>query len=118
MKNRIFIAIGFVCVVLGAVGIFVPVLPTTPFLLLASWLFFKANSRWREWLLAHPRLGPYISNYIKYRAIPLRSKISTIALLWATILLSIALVDPLWLKILLLTIAIGVTIHIVTLKTL
>ena len=110
--------IAFTCVGLASLGMFLPVLPTTPFLLLASWLFLKANSGWRDWLLNHRTFGPYIQNYLIHKAIPLRAKIASITTLWATILLSAYIVNPIWLKILLIFIAICVTIHILLFKTL
>ena len=110
--------LAFTCVGLASLGMFLPVLPTTPFLLLASWLFLKANSGWRDWLLNHRTFGPYIQNYLIHKAIPLRAKIASISTLWATILLSAYIVDPIWLKILLIFIAICVTIHLLSFKTL
>ena len=110
--------IAFTCVGLASLGMFLPVLPTTPFLLLASWLFLKANSSWRDWLLNHKVFGPYIQNFLIHRAIPLRAKIASISTLWATILLSVYIVNPIWLKILLIFIAICVTIHLLSFKTL
>lgn len=110
--------LAFICVGLASLGMFLPVLPTTPFLLLASWLFLKANSGWRDWLLNHRTFGPYIQNYLIHKAIPLRAKIASITTLWATILLSVYIVNPIWLKILLIFIAICVTIHLLSFKTL
>ena len=110
--------IAFTCVGLASLGMFLPVLPTTPFLLLASWLFLKANSGWHNWLLNHKVFGPYIQNFLIHRAIPLRAKIVSITTLWATILLSAYIVNPIWLKILLIFIAICVTIHLLSFKTL
>ena len=110
--------IAFTCVGLATLGMFLPILPTTPFLLLASWLFLKANSGWRDWLLNHKVFGPYIENYLIHRAIPRRAKIVSITTLWATILLSVYIVNPIWLKILLIFIAICVTIHLLSFKTL
>ncbi len=110
--------IAFICVGLASLGMFLPVLPTTPFLLLAAWLFLKANSHRRQWLINHPTFGPYIQNFLIHRAIPLKGKIISISTLWATILLSVYIVNPNWLKILLIFIAICVTIHILSFKTL
>ena len=110
--------IAFICVGLATLGMFLPVLPTTPFLLLASWLFLKANSGWHNWLLNHKVFGPYIQNFLIHRAIPLRAKIVSITTLWATILLSAYIVNPIWLKILLIFIAICVTNHLLSFKTL
>jgi hypothetical protein len=60
MKRRLFTVFGCVNVVLGAAGIFLPLLPTTPFLLLAAYLFARSSERWHRWLLDHRQLGPYI----------------------------------------------------------
>ncbi|MGM9795496.1 MAG: YbaN family protein [Candidatus Aphodosoma sp.] len=118
MKNQILTVCGILCVVFAVIGIFLPVLPTTPWLLLATWLFYKANPKMREWLLNNKYLGLYIYNYVKYKAIPLRMKIISISLLWVTILISVFVVNILWLRILLLCIALAVTMHLLMIKTL
>jgi uncharacterized membrane protein YbaN (DUF454 family) len=59
-RQSIYFILGVVNVGLGTAGIFLPLLPTTPFLLLAAFLFARSNDRWHRWLLSHPRLGPYI----------------------------------------------------------
>ena len=118
LLNYLCTILGFLCVGFAVLGIFLPVLPTTPWLLLAAWLFYKGNPKMRIWLLNNKYLGPYIHNYIKYRAIPLKSKIISISMLWITILFSVYIVNPIWLKILLLCIAVGVTIHLLMIKTL
>ena len=78
--------LGSVALVLGVVGVFLPLLPTTPFLLLAAALYFRSSPRLYEWLLAHPHLGTYIRNFRENRAIPLRVKIVSVALVWVTLL--------------------------------
>ncbi len=105
---------------MGVVGIFVPMLPTTPFLLLAAALFARSSPRLYDWLLGHPRLGPYIRAFREERAIPLRVKVWSLVLLWVAILFSIFCVAAgrLWLQILLATIAVGVTVHILSFATL
>ena len=117
---RIFyIILGTVSLALGIIGIFVPLLPTTPFLLLTAALYFKASPRLYNWLLSHKYLGPYIRNYRENKAIPLRAKIISVTLLWGTILFCIFFVVPLWwVKLLLFCIAAGVTYHILSFKTL
>ena len=116
--NQILTVCGTLCVFFAVFGIFLPVLPTTPWLLLAAWLFYKGNPKMRVWLLNNKYLGPYINNYVRYKAIPLKSKIVSISLLWVTILISVFLVSMLWLRILLLCIALAVTIHLLMIKTL
>ena len=118
MMNQILTVCGILCVFFAVIGIFLPVLPTTPWLLLAAWLFYKGNPKMRVWLLNNKYLGPYINNYVRYKAIPLKSKIVSISLLWVTILISVFLVSMLWLRILLLCIALAVTIHLLMIKTL
>ncbi|MDR2085436.1 MAG: YbaN family protein [Bacteroidales bacterium] len=114
----LFIIIGCISLVLGILGIFLPILPTTPFLLLSSFLFLKSSDRLYNWLINHKYLGKYIKDFQIHRAIPLKVKITSISLLWITISISaIFFVTAIWLKILLIGIAIGVTIHILSFKT-
>lgn len=110
--------LGLVSLFLGILGIFIPLLPTTPFLLLSAALFMKSSTRLYNWLINHKYLGKYLQNYIQHRAISTKSKITTISLLWITITLSIFfIVDKLIFKILLLAIAIAVTVHILSFKS-
>jgi uncharacterized membrane protein YbaN (DUF454 family) len=110
---------GTVCVGLGIVGIFVPVLPTTPFLLLAAACYARSSQRFHNWLLNNKWFGSYIRNYLERKGITLRAKIITLSLLWITIGVSIAFtVETLALKLILVIIAIGVSIHILSLRTL
>lgn len=79
-------ALGCLSFVLGVVGIFVPLLPTTPFLLLSAALWVRSSPRLYDWLLAHPCLGGYVRNFRENRAIPLRAKIVSLTLMWGTML--------------------------------
>lgn len=113
------ITLGTLCVVLAGLGVFIPILPTTPFLLLAAYLYAKSSERFLNWLLTNRLFGRFISNYRSGLGIPLLHKILTIVALWVTIGASISLfVDAWWLRILLLVIAVGVTIHLIHVKTL
>jgi len=108
---------GFIAVGLGIVGIILPLLPTTPFLLLASFCFIRSSDRFYHWLLNNRLLGTYIRDYVEKKAIKRNVKWATLVILWGTILLSISMVGfTLWRTLLLLTIAIGVTVHIVLLR--
>lgn len=118
MKKIFYTAGGIVALILGLIGIPVPMLPTTPFLLLAAFLFAKSSDRLYNWLIYNRYLGKYIRNYREHHGIPLNVKLSSIALLWITILYSaFRIADQVWLKILLIVIAVGVSIHILSLKT-
>ncbi len=111
--------IGTVSLVLGVIGIFLPVLPTTPFLLLAAALYLRSSRRLYNWLLSHRHLGPYIKNFYEKRAIPLRVKIVSVSLLWITLLYcAFFVVSAWWMRILFIAIAAGVTVHILGYKTL
>jgi uncharacterized membrane protein YbaN (DUF454 family) len=112
------VAGGILSVALGIIGIALPIVPTTPFFLLAAYLFVRSSSKLYRWLLTHRLFGSYISNYIHNRSISKGVKIFTLLLLWTTILLSVYLTSHLhWLQILLIIIAIAVSVHILSLRT-
>jgi uncharacterized membrane protein YbaN (DUF454 family) len=110
---------GTVSLTLGVLGIFLPLLPTTPFLLLTAALYFRGSPKFYNWLMDHRILGPYIKNFREHRAIPVRVKRGSITLLWLTILTSAWFFSFfVWLKITLVVIAISVTVHILSFKNL
>lgn len=114
----LFAWLGLVSLFLGILGIIIPLLPTTPFLLLSATLFMKSSTRLYCWLMNNKYLGKYLKNYIEHRTISTNTKISTISFLWIVIATSIFfIVEKLILKILLLAIAFGVTIHILSFKS-
>lgn len=114
----IYLIIGSLSLVLGIAGIFLPVLPTTPFLLLAAALFFRSSPRAYAWLLNHRYLGPYIRNFREDKSIPLRVKVIAITLLWITAIHCIVFVFNHWLlKGIMLAVAVGVTLYILSFKT-
>lgn len=111
---------GCLALALGVVGIFVPLLPTTPFLLLAAALWVRSSPRLYAWLIACPRLGGYIRNFRENRALPLRAKVFSLVMMWGTMLYCVvALLEGyLWAQAALLTVAAGVTWHILSFATL
>ena len=118
---RIFlIIVGSVSLVLGIVGIFVPMLPTTPFLLLSAAAWVKASPGLYAWLINHRIFGEYIRNYREHRAIPLRAKIISVSLVWLTIGYCIfAVVDEWWwAQVLMALLATAISWHILSFKTL
>jgi len=118
IRRYLFVVLGTLCVVLAGVGIILPVLPTTPFLLLAAFFYARSSERFYNWLLTNRWFGEYIRNYREGRGIPLIHKIVTILLLWMTIVYAAwFVIGVLWLKLVLVGIAAGVTIHLVRVKT-
>lgn len=88
------IVAGSLCVVLGVLGAFLPVLPTTPFLLLAAACYARASSRFYHWLLGNPTFGPMIREWRRYRSIAYRTKLTAIALMLTTLSISIVFFVP------------------------
>ncbi len=109
---------GFLFVALGAIGIVLPLLPTTPFLLLAVFLFAKSSKKFHHWLIHHKVFGKYIYNYTVHKAITKRSKITSVLMLWITLTLSMFLVYQLLITVILTSIGIAVTWHLLSMKTL
>ncbi|MED9961536.1 MAG: YbaN family protein [Bacteroidales bacterium] len=117
MKKYILIISGLLSLFLGILGIFLPVLPTTPFLLLSAACFLKSSKSLYDWLLNHKQLGNYIKDFMIYKAISKKLKVVSITTLWLTIFLSVWVVKIIWLKFFLILIAIGVSVHILCFKT-
>ena len=112
------LAVGWLSVVLGVIGIFVPVLPTTPFLLLAAACFVRSSRRFYLWLVNHRHLGPWVRDYLEGNGIPLKGKVYALGLMWASIGLSCYLVPLPWARAFMLTSAVLVSIYILRQKTL
>lgn len=121
MKNltrTLLIVAGTFFVALGVAGIFLPLLPTTPFLLLAAVCYARSSPRFYHWLLTNRWFGEYLRNYREGRGIPFKQKVFTILLLWLSIGYTAGFVVSLWwVKLILLGIAVGVTYHLVKIKT-
>ena len=117
VKRRLLIGAGTLSTGLGIIGIFVPILPTTPFLLLAAACYMRSSERFYRWLTSNRIFGDYVKNYIEGRGMPAKIKIFTILLLWLTIGLSITFaVQSLVIRIVLLCVAAGVTTHIALIR--
>lgn len=109
---------GTLCVALAVLGMFLPILPTTPFLLLAAVCYARSSERFYNWLITNRWCGRYIRSYREGRGVPLRHKVVTILLLWLSIgYAAWFLVPQWWGKLILAGIAAGVTIHLVRIKT-
>lgn len=114
----VLLAVGWLSVVLGVIGIFIPVLPTTPFLLLAAACFVRSSRRFYQWLVGHRHLGPWIRDYLEGNGIPLKGKVYAIGLMWLSIGLSCYLVPLPWARAFMLTSAVLVSLYILKQKTL
>jgi len=113
------IILGSICLTLGVIGIFLPLLPTTPFLLLAASLYVRSSDRLYQWLIHQKHLGSYIRNFREHKAIPLRAKIISILMVWITLTYcAIAVSDNLWIRVIFFILAISITWHILSYKTL
>ncbi|MCL5072483.1 MAG: YbaN family protein [Actinobacteria bacterium] len=111
------ISAGTFFVGVGIAGIFIPILPTTPFLLISAALYARSSARFYNWLINNRIFGSYIKNYREGKGISLKLKIISIALLWITIGCSaIFAVDILWVRIILVIIAAGVTVHVIRIR--
>jgi len=81
MKRPLFMGLGISAVLMGLAGVVVPLLPTTPFLILAAFCFARSNPAWEAWMLAHPRVGPAIAAWRDHGAIPRKAKIAAAVVL-------------------------------------
>jgi len=118
ISQLLLIALGSLCVGLGVIGIFVPVMPSTVFFLLAAYFYARSSQRFYDGLLNNRWFGAYIRNYLAGRGIPLRQKVFTLVLLWLTLgYTGVFMVSSLWVRLILAAIGVGVTLHLVMIKT-
>lgn len=112
------VAVGLISAFLGFLGVFLPLLPTTPFLLLAAACFSRSSEKFNRWLLHNRLVGEYLRNYREGRGITLQAKVLAISLLWLAMGYSLLVVATAPLKVLLPVIGVCVTVHLLKLKTL
>jgi uncharacterized membrane protein YbaN (DUF454 family) len=101
MRRILLIMVGWLCVVLATLGVVLPLLPTTPFLLLAAWCFARSSPRFHHWLLHRSWFGSYLRHWQAHRALPKGAKPKAVALIVTTFAISIYFVPLLWVRILL-----------------
>lgn len=111
-RRTLWIAAGSLFLLLGLIGVFLPVLPTTPLLLLTAACYARGSQRFYHWLLYNRLCGAYIRDYLEGRGIPLRTKIWSLTLLWASIGYAVYRVDVLPMRLALPVIAIAVSVHV------
>ena len=118
IRKAFLIFAGTVCVGLGVLGMLLPLMPTTVFLLAAAYCYARSSERFHTWLLSNRLFGAYISNYKAGRGISLRQKAFTLTSLWLSIGFSIWTINArFWITLLLLATAVAITAHIVLIKT-
>ena len=117
MKRTIFISLGLLCVGLGFVGVFVPGIPTTIFLIIALWAFTKSSEKLRHWLLNHKRFGPILNNWQEHKVVPRRAKILMVVLMSLAVILFYYSLQSLILTIGLTTILVSVAIYVISLPS-
>jgi len=117
VKRLLINALGFLFLGIGAVGVIVPLLPTTPFVLLAAVLFSYSNRKFHDWLKHSPFFGAYITNFEEKQGVPMSLKIKSIIFVWVSLSISMVALRTLWAFILLSVIGAGVTVHLLMIRT-
>jgi uncharacterized membrane protein YbaN (DUF454 family) len=115
--RAVLLMLGSMFFLVGLVGVAVPVLPTTPFLILAAVCYARSSVRCYRWLVTNRVFGRYLDDYLQGRGVSWRVKAAALVFLWAVISVSaMVFVNMLWLRVLLLVIALGVTVHVLMLR--
>lgn len=116
-KKYLLIVLGTISVILGVIGILLPILPTTPFLLVAAACYVRSSERMYNWLLYNRVFGRYLRNYILKRGMPMHAKVFTIGALWLAIMTTVYFTPLVPVKLILIFVAAGVTWHLVCIRT-
>ncbi len=106
------IGLGWLSIVVGVLGIFLPLLPTTPFILLAAWCFARSSERFHQWLLNHPRLGPIVKAWQSGEGLPRKVRNRTLLVMWVSLLATALLMMNVWVLPYLLLVGIGTTVYL------
>ena len=117
MSKIVLLTLGWICVSLGFIGIFVPGLPTTIFLIIALWAFTKTSKKLRHWLLHHKRFGPILSNWQEHKVVPRRAKILMVTLMILSVILFHYSLQNLYLTAGLIIILVLVAIYVIALPS-
>ena len=117
MKKALLMTAGFTSLALGTIGVVMPLLPTTPFVLLAAICFSSVNQKMYERLRKNRIFGQYIENYRTKQGISKRHKYGSIAFMWAGMITSAVLIGKAHVCVVLFLVGTGVTIHLLMIKT-
>jgi hypothetical protein len=119
MMRGAYIIVGTIALVIGAIGLFLPVVPTTPLVLLAAACYYRGSDRLHNWILSSRWFGETIKNYQEGRGLTRDTKVRAISMMWVMILISAwSFVDSLFVRVAIICVAIGVTVYLVRLPTL
>lgn len=114
----VLICCGWCSIVAGVIGIFLPIVPTVPFLLLAVACFARSSVRFHSWLVDHKHLGPLVRNYLHSGRIPQRAKVVAICMVWISFPASAFLfVEIVWIRMVLMAAAIALTLYLISLPS-
>lgn len=117
IKRYLYIGLGLMCVVFGYIGIVIPGIPTTPFLLLSVWFFSRSSKKIEDWILNHKIFGKFISDWRNHRGISTKSKIYAVILIQITFLSSIYYAFPLSLDIIFFIFSVILCLYIISRPT-
>jgi len=119
MMRGVYIVVGTIALVIGAIGLFLPVIPTTPLLILAAACYYRGSDRLHNWILSSRWFGETIKNYQEGRGLTRDTKVRAISMMWAMILISAwFFVSNLFIRVAIICVAIGVTVYLARLPTL
>ncbi|HRP02174.1 MAG TPA: YbaN family protein [Candidatus Kapabacteria bacterium] len=118
LKRAIYLILGFVFVSLGIIGAFLPIMPTTIFLILATWFFMRSSEKYYIWLTSNKYFGKLIKNYYTFRGIEAKARTKSLIILWITLLVPMIFLKIWWATLISICVGIGVTWHLFALKTL
>jgi uncharacterized membrane protein YbaN (DUF454 family) len=112
LKQGLLLSLGWLSVVLGVVGIFLPIMPTTPFILLAAWCFAQSSPRFHQWLRSHKHLGLIVRSWEDGNGIPRKVRNRVIFLLWFSLCFSTLILRIWWVGLIFFAVGVGVTIYL------
>jgi hypothetical protein len=117
-KRGVYILLGSLCLILGAIGIIIPLLPTTPFWLLACWFYVRSSPFLYNQVIQNQYVGRYLKDYLEDHSISITTKATALAVMWSSFLYTAFILEAdWWIDLLLLLISIGVSWHILSIRT-
>ncbi|KZN13727.1 hypothetical protein OA79_09630 [Marinomonas sp. TW1] len=114
-KKYLYLLLGWLSLITGIIGIYLPLLPTTPLVLLAAWCFSKSSKRFHSWLLNHKFFGPIVRDWQSEDGIPKRSRNRAIIFMWLGMSISMLIVYRFWATVGLISIGVCVSIYLLRL---